>query len=193
MILKLLSIHETLAKALSPEPYRNSVDSQFMRHSYCARFLYTIVPAELYWKDATLDKLNMAFAADLRMLYEQGITAPRFNIILMIDRIWHILTRILLKWVEVDSPLGPTKLHFAVVGVKGDWVYLRKVGTPCQVVCDHGMQQICVCVCMHVCACVFQAMALTTGWQCKRKCHLCSSKASGLNYDRARNPTKQAL
>ncbi|CAE7479553.1 unnamed protein product, partial [Symbiodinium necroappetens] len=70
------------------------------RHSYCTRFLYTIVPAELYWNDATLDKLNMAFAADLRMLYEQGIT--------------------------VDPPLGPTKLHFAVVGVKGDWVYLRK-------------------------------------------------------------------
>ncbi|CAE7328664.1 unnamed protein product [Symbiodinium sp. CCMP2592] len=54
-------------------------------HSYCTRFLYTIVPAELYWKDATLDKLN-----------------------------------------KVDTPLGPTTFHFALVGVKGDWVYLRK-------------------------------------------------------------------
>ncbi|CAE7342484.1 unnamed protein product [Symbiodinium sp. CCMP2456] len=88
-------------------------------HSYCTRFLYTVVPAELYWKDATLDKLNGAFAADLCDLYNNGLT--------------------------VDSPLGPTTIYFCVVGVKGDWVYLRK------------------------------AMTLKTGWQCQRKCHLCTS------------------
>ncbi|OLP93942.1 hypothetical protein AK812_SmicGene24102 [Symbiodinium microadriaticum] len=59
-------------------------DTSHIMHSYCTRFLYTVVPAELYWKDATLDKLN------------------------------------------VDSPLGPTTFYFCVVGVKGDWVYLRK-------------------------------------------------------------------
>ena len=30
---------------------------------------------------------------------------------------------------EVDSPLGPTTFYFCLVGVKGDWVYLRKAGT----------------------------------------------------------------
>ena len=46
------------------------------RHSYCTRFLYTVVPAELYWKDDTLDKLNEAFAADLSDLYK-GLAAAR--------------------------------------------------------------------------------------------------------------------
>ncbi|CAE7703995.1 unnamed protein product [Symbiodinium sp. CCMP2456] len=69
-------------------------------HTYCTRFLYTVVPAELYWTDATLDKLHKAFAADLRDLYYNGLT--------------------------VETPQGPTTFHCSVVGVKGDWVFLRK-------------------------------------------------------------------
>ena len=38
------------------------------------------MPAELYWKDATLDKLNAAFAADLCDLYNKGLTAASFNL-----------------------------------------------------------------------------------------------------------------
>ena len=43
------------------------------RHTYCTRFLYTILPAELYWGDATLDCLNEALATDLSALYRTGV------------------------------------------------------------------------------------------------------------------------
>ncbi|CAE7039046.1 unnamed protein product, partial [Symbiodinium sp. KB8] len=66
------------------------------RHTFCTRFLYTVVPAELYWHDVTLTKLNEDFAADLCRLF------------------------------TVETSRGPITIHCAVVGIKGDWVYLRK-------------------------------------------------------------------
>ncbi|OLP73732.1 hypothetical protein AK812_SmicGene46930, partial [Symbiodinium microadriaticum] len=48
-------------------------------HTYCTRFLYTVLPAELYWNDATLDALNDALASDLISLFRTGITAPRWD------------------------------------------------------------------------------------------------------------------
>ncbi|CAE7265985.1 unnamed protein product, partial [Symbiodinium necroappetens] len=70
------------------------------RHTYATRFLYTVLPAELYWGDATLDSLNKALATDLTDLFTTGVT--------------------------VSTNMGDIKLHFAMLGVKGDWVYLRK-------------------------------------------------------------------
>ena len=29
---------------------------------------------------------------------------------------------------QVETSTGPITIHFAVLGIKGDWVYLRKVG-----------------------------------------------------------------
>ncbi|CAE7276692.1 unnamed protein product [Symbiodinium sp. CCMP2592] len=41
-------------------------------HTYCTRFLFTVLPAELYWGDSTLNKLNKAFAEDLMNLFTKG-------------------------------------------------------------------------------------------------------------------------
>ena len=50
-----------------------------LRNTFCTRFLFTVVPAELYWGDTTLYKLNAAFAEDLCRLFTTGIQAARPN------------------------------------------------------------------------------------------------------------------
>ena len=56
-----------------------------LRHTFCTRFLYAVLPSELYWGDETLNSMNTFLAEDLLRLYEQGVTAT-----------WH-LTLILQK------------------------------------------------------------------------------------------------
>ncbi|CAE7241553.1 unnamed protein product [Symbiodinium sp. CCMP2592] len=41
-------------------------------HSYCTRFLYTVVPSEMYATD-TLDTLLYALSEDLENLYKEGL------------------------------------------------------------------------------------------------------------------------
>ena len=85
----------------------------------CARFLYAVLPSELYWGDQTLKYMNGFFADDLKKLYETGVQVS------------------CLKWDPIpnsknsDSPtLHPRLLAIAsscrVIGIKGDWPYLRK-------------------------------------------------------------------
>ena len=65
----------------------------------------------------------------------------------------------------------------------------------CAMCCMHD------CMPMHVhgnmCCMCFEAMTLNTGWQCKRKCHLCSSTVSGLHasygFDRNYSETQALL
>lgn len=54
-----------------------------LRHSMCTRFLFAVLPAELYWGEKTLRKLNGYFADNLLSLYEDGLlVAPLNNICL---------------------------------------------------------------------------------------------------------------
>ena len=46
------------------------------RHSMCTRFLYAVLPSELYWGDKSLDHLNAYFASNLQQLYEEGVKVP---------------------------------------------------------------------------------------------------------------------
>ncbi|CAE7757428.1 unnamed protein product [Symbiodinium pilosum] len=45
-------------------------------HTYCTRFLFTCVPAELYWNDATLDALNEWFNMSGDAPWRSGDEAP---------------------------------------------------------------------------------------------------------------------
>eukprot|EP00439_Symbiodinium_sp_Y106_P055059 s324_g7.t1 len=49
-------------------------------HTYTTRFLFTVIPAELYWKDATLDALNNALRNDLTALFKEGLIALRLQL-----------------------------------------------------------------------------------------------------------------
>ncbi|CAL1131725.1 unnamed protein product [Cladocopium goreaui] len=86
----------------------------------CTRFLYTVLPSELYWGDETLTHINRFFAENLLELFENGIL--------------------------VETRGGQERVYFCVLGVKGDWPYLRK------------------------------AMGLNCGYNCTRKCHLCNAE-----------------
>ena len=48
------------------------MESLCHRHSYCSRFLYTVVPSEMYASD-TLDTLLYALVEDLERLYKEGL------------------------------------------------------------------------------------------------------------------------
>ncbi|CAE7232915.1 unnamed protein product [Symbiodinium microadriaticum] len=50
-------------------------------HTYTTRFLFSVVPAELYWKDETLDALNGYLCTDLTKLFKDGITALRLQLV----------------------------------------------------------------------------------------------------------------
>lgn len=43
----------------------------------CTRFLFAVLPAELYWGEKTLRKLNGYFADNLLSLYEDGLLVAR--------------------------------------------------------------------------------------------------------------------
>ena len=38
------------------------------------RFLFSVIPSELYWQDQTLDGLLSALTDDLQQLYETGLS-----------------------------------------------------------------------------------------------------------------------
>ena len=63
-LFKARSKHETLCS------------SQFWqsRHSMCTRFLYAVLPSELYWGDKSLVHLNSYLAMNLRKLFDEGIS-----------------------------------------------------------------------------------------------------------------------
>ena len=46
------------------------------RHSFCTRFLFAVLPSELYWNDDTLASLNEFFAADLVKAFHDGVLVP---------------------------------------------------------------------------------------------------------------------
>lgn len=39
----------------------------------CTRFLYSVIPSELYWGEQTLKNLNGYLADNLNELFEQGV------------------------------------------------------------------------------------------------------------------------
>lgn len=39
----------------------------------CTRFLYGVLPAELYWNDQTLKRLNGFFVDNLNQLFYEGV------------------------------------------------------------------------------------------------------------------------
>ena len=43
-----------------------------LRHTYMSRFLFTVAPAELYWKEATLEELHRYLCTDLTSLLKDG-------------------------------------------------------------------------------------------------------------------------
>ena len=51
------------------------------RHTYTTRFLYSVLPAELYWGDETLDALNHHLAQDLTDLFTKGIEVLRLQLL----------------------------------------------------------------------------------------------------------------
>lgn len=85
-----------------------------LRHSFCTRFLYAVLPSELYWNDESLKCLNEFFAADLNKAFEEGVLATRPFATCCVCH-------------EVDSRNGPIRVYASMCGVKGDWPYLRKV------------------------------------------------------------------
>lgn len=106
-----------------------------MRHSFTTRFLSSIMPSKNFAaKDATLDDMASFMVSDLRVAFFDGVRVswPLFLVTLLIAEV-----------------AGAT-YHFAFIGIKGDWPYLRKV------------------------------MKLVPGFTSKRKCHhgLCSDACS---------------
>ena len=46
----------------------------------CTRFLYAVLPSELYWGEQSLKHLNVFFANNLADLYEKGVTVAWLKI-----------------------------------------------------------------------------------------------------------------
>ncbi|CAE7260040.1 Khdc3 [Symbiodinium sp. CCMP2592] len=64
------------------------------------RFLFSVIPSELYWRDQTIDGLLSALSDDLQQLYETGLS--------------------------VDHKSKRLTFRLVLIGVKGDWPFLRK-------------------------------------------------------------------
>lgn len=74
----------------------------------------------------------------------------------------------------MTTPDGEERVFCAMLGTKGDWPYLRKERN----LFSFGGAAIFL-------ECARQALALSVGYNCRRKCHLCSGKETQyatLNY-----------
>ena len=91
-------------------------------HTFLSRFLFSILPGELYCGDDSLETLHDALVGDLKDLYEHGMTVTclRLSCILRV----HAMSCV----IEVKLANGQEERIFLVLmGVKGDWVYLRNL------------------------------------------------------------------
>ena len=101
-----------------------------LRHTMCTRFLYTVLPSELYWGDETLTHINRFFAENLLELFENGILVSWLHY--DIAHGMYIIFRLhnfggTPTWLQVETRGGQEQVYFCVLGVKGDWPHLRKV------------------------------------------------------------------
>ena len=95
----------------------------------CARFLFAVLPSELYWGEQTLRYMNTALADNLNKLYEEGIEATWCTLNFPIcseDVLFNIDShKFITSW---NAQVGGHRFYFVLLGLKGDWPYLRKVG-----------------------------------------------------------------
>lgn len=85
----------------------------------CTRFLYAVLPSELYWGDQSLKYLNGFFADDLAKLYHYGVAVPHLNYPADPSVLNLFRTRAM-------SQVSGVQIHACIIGLKGDWPYLRK-------------------------------------------------------------------
>ena len=95
----------------------------------CTRFLFAVLPSELYWGDQTLRYMNTALADNLNKLFEEGVNATWFHIKdefttspILASKFGNTSMH------PICTQVGSHQVFFSVLGVKGDWPYLRKVG-----------------------------------------------------------------
>ena len=53
-----------------------------LRHSFCSRLLFTVIPARCYHGDTTIFKLLESLAEDCASLFQDGLDVPRSHYIL---------------------------------------------------------------------------------------------------------------
>ena len=115
--------------ATSVQPLLKAKSTQ-KGHSFLGRFLYGILPGEMYCSGlgGSFETMQDALVQDLQDLYQHGIQAY----VVMLRYVCHVSACVYTcmlhacHQVQVIMPDGSTTTFFTVLcGVKGDWPYLR--------------------------------------------------------------------
>ena len=127
-----------------------------IRHTYTTRMLYTVLPSENYAPDgSTQHGLLQSLVEDCNRLFTSGFEARLQNCKTSVSSLIGHYKPLPFQWTfscfgcwQVTSSTTRTRLFMQCIGVKGDWPWLRS------------------------------AFRLSTGFRCRRLCHLCPSRES---------------